>query len=249
MELICSKLGSRSVPMNLKLGENARVQEPLVEHAKAEDQQAAISLRLSLNCGFHAPAPKARGARPPIQRAANRWDGEPPGTLSEYPYLGSPGSAFLPVPARIMNCLSRLLKRLSRPTPLESGVLEKTCAMLGEPENRILRLQIQLAVFQRHPLGRSVEFRYRERPPAIRRLANCQSIHRAVLALRGSISGFSTVATVRLAKGVLSSLDFDPIPWTADESLEIETQFVDFGDSVPNTGSSGHGGEPNRDEA
>lgn len=127
-----------------------------------------------------------------------------------------------------MNFLSRFLARFSRPTPLESGVLEKIAAMLDEAEGRVFQLQVRLAVFQRHPSGRSVEFRYRERPPTIRRLANCQSIHRTVLVVRGSVSGFSTVATVRLAKGVLCSLDFDSISWVAHEPLEIEANFTDL---------------------
>jgi hypothetical protein len=129
---------------------------------------------------------------------------------------------------RTTNFLSRFFERFSRPTPLETGVLEKTCAMLDEIEGRLLRLQVQLAVFQRHPSGHIVEFHYRKWPPEIPRLATCQSIHCAVLAVRGSVSGFSTVATVRLTKGVLRSLEFDTIPWAAHEPLEIEGRFMDL---------------------
>ena len=146
----------------------------------------------------------------------------------------------LPVPMRTMNFLSRFLARFSRPTPLELGVLEKIAAMLGEDEGRTFRLQVRLAVFRRHPSGRNVEFRYRERPPTIRRLANCQNIHRAVLVVRGSVSRFSTVATVRLAKGVLCSLDFDPIPWVAPEPLEIEAKFTDLAEPAADGAPSGH---------
>jgi hypothetical protein len=127
-----------------------------------------------------------------------------------------------------MNFFSRFFARFSRPTSLELGVLEKTCAILGEAEGRVFQLQVRLAVFHRDPSGRSVEFRYRERPPAIRRLANCPNIHRAVFTVRGSVSGFSTVATVRLVKGVPCSLSFDPIPWVAPEPLVIEAKFTDL---------------------
>jgi hypothetical protein len=131
-----------------------------------------------------------------------------------------------------MNFLSRFLTCFSRPTSLESEVLGEIAAMLGEAEGRVFQLQVRLALFQRHPPGRNVEFRYRTRPPAIQRLANCQNIHRAVLVVRGSVSGFSTLATVRLAKGVLCSLDFDPIPWVAHEPLEIEARFTDLVEAV-----------------
>lgn len=147
-----------------------------------------------------------------------------------------------------MNFLSRLLARFSRPTRMESGVLEKTCAIMDESEGRILRLQVQLAVLQRHPSRHIVEFRYRERPPAIPRLANCQNIHRAVLTVRGNVSGFSTLATVRLANGVLCSLEFDPIPWAAHEPLEIEGRFTDLVESATNGGTPGHGGEPKHEQ-
>lgn len=157
---------------------------------------------------------------------------------------GSPNPALPSVTIRIVSFLFRCLARFSRPTQLESGVLEKTCSMLDEPEGRILRLQVQLATFHRHLSGRTIEFRYRKRPPSIWRLANRQDIHRAVLTVRGRVSGFSTVATVRLAKGVLSSLEFDLIPWTAHEPLEIEGKFADLVDSAPEGGTSNHAGEP-----
>ena len=53
-----------------------------------------------------------------------------------------------------------------------------------------------------------------------------------MLVVRGSVSGFSTVATVRLAKGVLCSLNFDSIPWVAHEPLEIEAKFTDLVEAV-----------------
>lgn len=165
-----------------------------------------------------------------------------PGTVPERPHI-SPNPAFLSATIPTGNFLARLLSRFSRPTPLESGVLEKVCAMLDEPEGRILRLQIQLAAIRRHSSERTVEFQYRKRPPSIRRLANCQDIHRAVLTVRGRVSGFSTVATVRLAKGVLSSLDFDSMPWAAHEPLEIESQFADLVEPAVDVGISGAGRE------
>ena len=143
-----------------------------------------------------------------------------------------------------MNFLFRFLARFSRPTPLESGILEKTAAILDEAEGRIFRFQVQLAVLQRDPSGRNVKFRYKEKPPAIRRLANFQSIHRAVLVGRGSISGFSTVATVRLVKGVLSSLDLDSVPWSAHEPLEIEVRSSDLTAPTTNGSMWDHGTEP-----
>jgi hypothetical protein len=143
-----------------------------------------------------------------------------------------------------MKFLSRFLARFSRPTPLELGVLEKIAAMLGEDEGRTFRLQVRLAVVRRHPSGRNVEFRYRERPTTIQRLANSQNIHRAVLVVRGSVSGFSTVATVRLAKGVLCSLEFDSIPWAASEPLKIEAKFTDLLEPTADGDSPGHGQEP-----
>src|SRR5690606_31670966 len=139
----------------------------------------------------------------------------------------SPDPGFPAVTIRTADLLSRFLARFSRPTALESGVLEKTCSLLDEPEGRIFRLQVQLATFRRHPSGRIVEFRFRKRPPSIRRLADRQDIHCVELAARGSVSGFSTMATVRLAKGVIRSLEFDMIPWAAHEPLEIEGRFAD----------------------
>ena len=166
------------------------------------------------------------------------------GTILKRPRI-SPDTTCPSATIQTGNFLSRFLARFSRPTQLESSVLEKTCAMLDEAEGQILQLQIQLATIWRHPSGRTIEFRYRKRPPSIRRFANCMEPHRAAeLAVRGSVTSFSTVATVRLAAGVLSSLEFDMIPWAAHEPLEIESQFSDLGEPAANGGYS-HTGKPN----
>jgi hypothetical protein len=170
-----------------------------------------------------------------------------PGTIHERPHA-SLDPALPSASTRTANFLARLLARFSRPTALESGVLEKTCAMLDESEGRILRLQVQLATIRRHPSGRIIEFRYRKRPPSIRRPTNCQDVHRAILVVRGRVSGFSTRATVRLAKGVLSSMEFDTLPWAAHEPLEIEGRFSDHAESVTECGKPGLAGKPDSNQ-
>ena len=94
--------------------------------------------------------------------------------------------------------------------------------MLPAAEAAIFKLQIRQARFRRYSGGRSITFSYSLRRPVPPLENHPENATLAVLTIRGRTSGFTTTATVRMNEGILSAIDFDPLPWADGGGFEIQ---------------------------
>lgn len=126
-----------------------------------------------------------------------------------------------------MNLYTRIFDRLRRMTPLESAILRELETSLPADEGSTLALQIRTARIRRLCGGRSLDFSFRRPVQPIERLTNEPSAVLAVATVKGKVSGFRTIASIRLAAGTLAVIDFDSIPWTGHEPLEVQCRICD----------------------
>lgn len=94
--------------------------------------------------------------------------------------------------------------------------------MLPPSEAAIFKRQIRQARFRRNYGGGSVIFSHPPNRPVPPLEEHMEDATLAVLTVRGRAAGFRTTATVRLTNGILSRLDFDPLPWADGGGFEIE---------------------------
>lgn len=122
--------------------------------------------------------------------------------------------------------LNTLLRCLQRPTPLESSVLQAVAAALPQEEGETFRAQFKAASFKREWGGRCVHFFFNGQtpPPPITRLSGFVKAPLATVTVQGKASLFKTTAKVHVMRGILSSLDFDLIPWSEKEDYTLECQ-------------------------
>lgn len=122
-----------------------------------------------------------------------------------------------------MKALYWIQRKLSRLTPLESAVLCYLASVMVAEEGGILECQWKVALVQR-PTARRVNFTYRN-DREITVLGSGSELPEVILGrvrVCGQISGFKTTATVKACKGVLVSIDFEPIPWSGNERLDLD---------------------------
>lgn len=124
----------------------------------------------------------------------------------------------------MMKFLARFLRRFRRLSALEISLLDHVEKMLREAERSLFRSQISVAQFDRE--WRSVVFSYPEPPPSIDRFAGAPLLKLAILNAKGKVSGFTVIATVTLAHGVLRSIDYNVVPWSHPEAVEINGKML-----------------------
>lgn len=124
----------------------------------------------------------------------------------------------------MMNFLARFLRCFRRLSALETSLLGYVEKMLPEADRPLFRSQIGAARFDRD--WRSVVFFFPEAPPAIGRFAGAPLLKLATLNAKGRMSGFTVIATVTLAHGILHSIDYNVVPWTHPEAVEINGKML-----------------------
>ena len=124
------------------------------------------------------------------------------------------------------NIFTPLFKFFGRLSRTEASILEFVAQRLPQAEQLAFRSQVKAAQLQKN--FQTILFTYPKPQTAIAPFADTLFAKLAVVTVKGRASGFTLEATVSLSRGVLHSLDFNLMPWSDYEDLDIHAELAPF---------------------